>query len=68
MQKSIDKDTRYYIDIDLRTQSIVKWDYGNKYEIARPNFDNPFHHRLFISRGQYNKILQRYHALMFEPD
>ncbi|MEM8486389.1 MAG: hypothetical protein AAF564_12630 [Bacteroidota bacterium] len=68
MQKPKDKDTRHYLDLDLRTQSVIKWDYGNKYEIAKPDFENPFHHRLFISEGQYNKIVRRYHELMFESD
>jgi hypothetical protein len=50
-----DKNTRYFIDIDLKTRKILNWDYGERDNLAQ-ELATPFHHRIFISKGQYNKI------------
>jgi len=58
MSKQEDKDTRYFVDLDLDTQTILCWDFGQRHELAQ-RLRNPYHHRLFISKGQYNKLNQR---------
>ena len=55
MDRLEDKNTRYFIDLDLDTQTILSWDYGDKYKLAI-QLRNPYHHRLFISKGQFNKL------------
>lgn len=54
--KQINKDIRYYLDIDLETLKIISWGSGDKYQISQI-LDNKIHHRLFITEGQYNKLV-----------
>jgi hypothetical protein len=51
----IDSNTRFYIDIDINTKKVLNWDYGQRQEIKQelPNLN---HRRIFITRGQYNKL------------
>ena len=30
MKKKEDKETRYFIDLDLKTQKVLRWDYESK--------------------------------------
>lgn len=53
-----DKDTRYFLDIDLTSKTIINLDFGNKFEIKQ-HLEIPIH-RIFISLGQYNKILEKW--------
>jgi len=40
LKKTEDKNTRYYIDLDLRTRKIINWDYDQRdnlvQELAEP--------------------------------
>lgn len=58
-----DKDTRCYIDLDLRKQLIIGWGHGNRHELLR-ELGNPFHHRVFITEGQYNKLNKKNAAVV----
>jgi hypothetical protein len=51
-----DTNTRYYIDVDIKEQRIIEWGYGNRYDLIQERFDHLSHHRVFISKGQYNKL------------
>ncbi|HBS88434.1 MAG: hypothetical protein A2W91_14890 [Bacteroidetes bacterium GWF2_38_335] len=53
--KPKNKDTRYYIDLDLKNMRIIKWDYDQRQGLAQ-TLSDPFHQRIFITKGQYNKI------------
>jgi len=53
-----DKDTRYFIDVDLARGKILGWDYGQKEELTQ-KLAEPSHHRIFITKGQYNKFDSR---------
>lgn len=53
--KKIDQDTRFYIDLDLGTKTIIGWDYGSRYELEQ-KLPDPNHRRIFITKGQYNKL------------
>ncbi|MFA5024652.1 MAG: hypothetical protein WC523_06925 [Patescibacteria group bacterium] len=55
MAKKIDANTRFYIDLDIKTKKIIGWDYGSRYELER-ELVNPNHRRIFITKGQYNKL------------
>jgi len=58
MHKKEDKNTRYFIDLDLRQQRILDWDFGDKNSLSQ-ELPNPDLQRVFISRGQYNKLSSR---------
>lgn len=53
--KSIDTDTRFYIDLDLKNQKIIGWGYGQRQELAQ-KLPDPSLCRIFITKGQYNKL------------
>lgn len=53
--KPIDSDTRFYLDLDIKTKTILGWDYGQRQELVQ-NLPNPNHRRVFITKGQYNKL------------
>jgi hypothetical protein len=55
MTKKIDTDTRFYIDIDIKTKNIIGWNYGQREELAQ-KLPNPHHRRIFITKGQYHKV------------
>jgi hypothetical protein len=56
MRKKEDRNTRYFIDLDLRTRKILKWDYDQRDKLAGQELAKPFLHRIFITKGQYNKL------------
>jgi len=53
--KIIDSNTRFFIDIDLKTKIVIGWDYGQRQELEQ-KLPNPNHRRIFITKGQYNKL------------
>ena len=62
MPKIEDQDTRYYIDLDLQARTIIGWDYGQRQKPAQELAD-PHHQRIFITKGQYNKLESRYRQM-----
>ena len=65
MKKKEDKETRYFIDLDLSTRKILSWDYGQKEKLLQ-KLENPLHHKVFITKGQYNKLKNRQQKLKKE--
>ncbi len=59
MPKSQDKDTRYFIDIDLKSLKVVNSGYDQKQNLDQGRQTNPKLHRLFLTKGQYNKLVER---------
>ncbi|MBN1397202.1 MAG: hypothetical protein JXA06_04135 [Bacteroidetes bacterium] len=59
MRKKEDKNTRHYIDLDIRTQKILNWNFDHRDKLAVQELSDPFHVRIFITRGQYNKLEQK---------
>lgn len=55
VKKIEDKETRYYIDLDLKKGVIIGWDYGQRENLSQ-ELDDPAHHRIFLSKGQYHKL------------
>ena len=54
MVKTENKETRYYIDVDINTHKIVRWNYDQRSNIEQ-KLNAPLH-RLFLTKGQYNKL------------
>lgn len=59
MNKKEDKETRYYIDLDLKTRTIINWGYDQRDKLAVQEFKKPLH-RIYITKGQYNKLEQKH--------
>lgn len=58
MKKTENKETRYFIDIDLKTRKLVHWDYDQRANLKDQKADTPEHHRIFLTKGQYNKLIK----------
>jgi len=56
MEKQEDKNTRYFIDVDLKEQRILGWDFDQKEKLILEKITEAYIHRIFISKGQYNKL------------
>ena len=59
MAKIENKDTRYFIEIDLATLKVTKCSYDQKENLEKGRQSNPLIHRLFITKGQFNKMVER---------
>ena len=62
MAKKEDKETRYYIDLNLKTGRIIGWNYDQREKLSQV-LEDPSHQRVFITKGQYYKLLRRNEAL-----
>ena len=47
----------FYIDIDLTTLKVVEWGISNTATLTGET-DDPNIHRIFLTKGQYNKLVQ----------
>ncbi len=47
----------FYIDLDVKTMEIVNWGISNTATLTGET-DNENVHRIFLTKGQYNKLLQ----------
>jgi hypothetical protein len=61
--KNIDKNTRFFIDIDLKSGKIINWDYDQRDKLVRQKMKKPFHHRIFLTKGQYTKFVKKYEKI-----
>ncbi|MDA7951110.1 MAG: hypothetical protein MPJ24_06440 [Pirellulaceae bacterium] len=69
--KKQDKNTRYYLDVDLDHRTILGWGYDQKENLVVQSggrlvlkkSTNPTHHRIFLSKGQYNKLTSQVETL-----
>ena len=59
MDKIQDKDTRYFVDVDLRNLKIIKCSFGQKENLNKGQQNDPAIHRLFLTKGQYAKFVDR---------
>ena len=57
--KNEDKETRYFIDIDLDSRKILNWDFDQREDLIVQEFSNPSYHRVFITKGQFNKLVKK---------
>jgi hypothetical protein len=63
MRKKEDKNTRYFIDVDVKAHSILQWDYDQRGKLVMQKMNDPFHHRLFLTKGQYHKLVEKHATL-----
>ena len=54
-----DKDTRYFIEIDLNTLEIIRCSFDQKQNLDKGHQSHIDIHRLFITKGQYIKFVSR---------
>ncbi len=59
MDRVENKDTRYFLEIDLESLKITKCSYEQKEDLDKGRQINPKLHRLFITKGQYSKFVSR---------
>jgi len=52
-------DTRYFIEIDLDTLKIIRCGFDQKQNLNKGHQTNQGTHRLFLTKGQYNKFVGR---------
>ncbi|MFZ5950643.1 MAG: hypothetical protein ACOYXC_08055 [Candidatus Rifleibacteriota bacterium] len=57
--KKQDKNTRYFIEIDLSNLRIIKCDFDQKENLNHGKQTRPGIHRLFLTKGQYLKLINR---------
>ncbi len=62
MSKVRDKDTRYFLDLDVKTGKIIQMGLGNRFKLDQELYD-PTHHRIFLTKGQFNKLEKKQKAL-----
>ncbi len=55
MSDNKDKNTRYYIDINISDKQVIGWGYGDRFELDKEISDKNVV-RIFITKGQYNKL------------
>ncbi len=53
------EDTRYFVEVDLENLRITKCSFDQKQNLDKGHQNNPDAHRLFLTKGQYNKFVQR---------
>lgn len=54
--KKQDTDTRYYLDIDIASRKVIRWDFEQKQNLNKGKSPSPGIHRVFLTLGQYNKF------------
>lgn len=59
MSKIQDKDTRYFVEINLNSLKIIKCGFDQKENLNKGKQNDPTIHRLFLTRGQYTKLVGR---------
>lgn len=55
--KTQTSETRYFIDLDLKSRKIVNWGFDDRSNLVQ-NLESPMH-RIFITKGQYNKLVEK---------
>ncbi|MBN1462121.1 MAG: hypothetical protein JXQ69_03890 [Paludibacteraceae bacterium] len=56
MKKLQNKDTRYYIDIDMASHKIVTWNYDQRQTLIQEQLPSTNYVRIYITKGQYAKL------------
>ncbi len=59
MSRIQDKDTRYFVEIDLDSLKIIRCCFDQKQNLNKGRQNDPTVHRLFLTKGQYNKLVNR---------
>ena len=59
MDRIMNGDTRYFIEVDLDTLEIIRVGFDQKQNLNKGHQSNAGVHRLFLSKGQYDKFTSR---------
>jgi hypothetical protein len=59
MNRDENEDTRYFIEINLDSLEIIKVGFDQKQKLDKGQQKNRGIHRLFLTKGQYNKFVSR---------
>ncbi len=59
-----DSETRYFIDLDLRTRRILDWGFDQRVKLAKQEPKGPAHLRVYVTRGQFNKLEKLHQELL----
>lgn len=59
MNRIENKDTRYFLEIDLETLEVIRVGFDQKQNLDKGQQKKPDIHRLFLSKGQYQKFVSR---------
>ncbi len=59
MSKIENDDTRYFIEIDLGSLEIIRVGFDQKQNLDKGQQKQDGIHRLFLTKGQYNKFVSR---------
>ena len=54
-----DKDTRYFIELDLASLQVIRCGAEQKQQLDKGRQTMEGVHRLFLSRGQFHKLVNR---------
>jgi hypothetical protein len=62
MSSNQDGSTKYYyfVDVDLRSRQLIGWGCEQKHEVEVELTEG--YHRVFLSKGQYNKLEKKLSA------
>lgn len=56
------KETRYYIDLDLKNNKVISHGYDDRKSLEQ-KLNNPYYQRVFITKGQYNKLIEKINSI-----
>lgn len=59
MSRIENDDTRYFLEIDLGSLKIIRCGFDQKQNLDKGRQNTPAIHRLFLTKGQYSKFVQR---------
>lgn len=59
MSRIENDDTRYFLEIDLGSLKIIRCGFDQKQNLDKGRQDTPTVHRMFLTKGQYNKFVKR---------
>lgn len=58
VDKKEDKNTRYFIDLDLKRRRIINRDFSQR-DVLSQELAMSYQQRIFITRGQFNKLIKK---------
>ncbi len=58
-----DRETRYFLDIDVRTRKVLDWGFDQRAALVIHEPAKPSHLRIYLTRGQFNKLENKSLAL-----
>ena len=54
------QETRYFIDLDIKSRKILNWDYDQRDKLIGHTFPEPSQLRIYITKVQVNKLKKKH--------